>query len=53
MLNGIQIVISQYPFAARIYIPRPLHGFDCFTVSTLCTDIDLGSRGISAVNVLL
>ena len=27
------------------YIPRLLHGPDCFTVSTLCTYTDLGSQG--------
>ena len=32
-----------------IYIPRLLHGPDCFTVPTCCTYTDLGSRGYFGV----
>ena len=35
--------------SACIYIPRLFHGPDCFTVSTLCTYTDLGSRGYFGV----
>ena len=31
-------IVSRSPSSACPYIPRPLHGPDCFTVSTLCTD---------------
>ena len=34
-------------------MPRLFHGPDCFTVSTCCTYIDLGSRGYFGVNVAL
>ena len=41
--------VSQSPSSAHIYLPRPLHGPDCFTVSTLCIYTDLGSRGYSGI----
>ena len=34
-------------------MPRLFNGLDCFTVSTCCTYIDLGSRGYFGVNVAL
>ena len=39
--------------SACAHIPRLFHGPDCFTVSTRCTYIDLGSRGYFGVNVAL
>ena len=47
------LTISQSPSSARTYIPRPLHGPDCFTVSNLCTNTDLGGRWYFGVNVAL
>ena len=37
--------VSQSPSSARAYLPRPLDGPNCFTVSTLCTFTDLGNQG--------
>ena len=35
---------NNYRFSsARTYLPRPLHGNDCFTISTLFIYTDLGS----------
>ena len=46
--------ISRSPSYAHTctYLPRPLHGLDCFTVSILCTYTDLGSRGYFGVSLL-
>ena len=33
--------VPQSPSSVCTYIPRPLHSPDCFTVSTLCSYIDL------------
>ena len=35
--------VSKSPSSARTYLPRPLHGPDCFTVSILLTHTVLGS----------
>ena len=39
------LTVSQSPYSACAHMSRPFHGPDCFTVSTCCTNIDLGSRG--------
>ena len=35
--------VSQSPYSACTHTPRPLHGSDCYTVSTLCPYTDLCS----------
>ena len=45
--------VSRSPPSAGTYLPRPLHGRDCFTVSILCTYTDLGNRRRFGVNVTL
>ena len=49
----MDLTISQSPSSACAHMPRMCHGPDCFTVSTCCTYIDLGSRGYFGVNVAL
>ena len=41
--------VSWSPSSVRTYIIRLFHGPECFTVSTLCTYTDLGSRGYFSV----
>ena len=43
------LTISWSPSSACIYVPRLFDGPDCFTVSTLCTYTDLGTRGYFGV----
>ena len=38
--------VSWSPSSTCTYVPRPLHGPNCFTVSTLSMYTDLGSRGV-------
>ena len=45
--------LFQSPSSACAHMPRLFHGRDCFTVSTCCMYIDLGSRGYFGVNVAL
>ena len=40
----IILPVSRSITSAHTYMPRLLHSLDCSTVSTLCTDTDLGSR---------
>ena len=40
----IILSVSRSITSAHTYMPRLLHSLDCSTVSTLCTDTDLGSR---------
>ena len=47
------LTVSQSPSSACAHMPRLFLGPDCFTVSTCCTYIDLGSRGYFGVNVAL
>ena len=47
------LTVSQSPSSACAHMSRLFHGPDCFTVSTCCMYIDLGSRGFFGVNVAL
>ena len=40
----ISLPVSRSTSSAHAYMPRLLHSSDCSTVSTFCTDNDLGSR---------
>ena len=40
----ISLPASRSTSSAHTYMPRLLHSSDCSTVSTFCTDNDLGSR---------
>ena len=43
------LTVSWSPSSAYTNIPRLFHGRDCFTISTLCTYTDIGSRGYFGV----
>ena len=43
------LAVSQYSSSAYNYIPRVFYGPDSFSVTTFCTDGDLGSRGYFGV----
>ena len=47
------LTVSRSPSSACAHIPRLFHGPDCFTDSTCCTYIDLGTEGVSALTSLL
>ena len=47
------LTVSRSPSSACAHMPRLFHGPDCFTVSTCCTYIDLGSRACFGVNAAL
>ena len=36
----------------KLHLLRPLHGHDCFTVSTLCRYTDIGSQGLRLTSLL-
>ena len=47
------LTVSWSSSSACAHMPKLFHGPDCFTVSTCCPYIDLGSRGYFGVNVAL